>query len=229
MKTTLDELQAFRRGRCRLDHRRGRAAGPDRVRHQPQPGRLEEKLGTTLLRRTTRRLELTEEGEVFLAARGILAAVDGRGADGAAASSPPAGCAWTRPRRSCCTWWCIRRRPQVELELHSNRHHRPDRTPHRRGHPHRPAARLHPARARWAGRRQLVASPAYLQARGKPRSRPIWPGTLLGFNQPEPSTNGRCTQDGSLLHIAPAVASSSGETLRQLALAGRASPACPTS
>lgn len=39
--------------------------------------RLEEKLAVTLLRRTTRRLELTEEGEVFLAqARRILASVE---------------------------------------------------------------------------------------------------------------------------------------------------------
>ncbi len=40
-------------------------------------GRLEEKLQTTLLRRTTRRLELTEEGAAFLEhARAILAMVD---------------------------------------------------------------------------------------------------------------------------------------------------------
>ncbi|MGM8850647.1 LysR family transcriptional regulator [Salinicola halophyticus] len=39
--------------------------------------RLEQKLATTLLRRTTRRLELTDEGETFLAhCRRILAAVE---------------------------------------------------------------------------------------------------------------------------------------------------------
>ena len=55
-------------------------------------GRLERKLDTTLLRRTTRRLELTEEGRAFLAhARAILASIDEAEEQMAARRQKPAG------------------------------------------------------------------------------------------------------------------------------------------
>ena len=78
MKTTLDELQAFTRVvdassiSAAAEQLGQTASGISRA-----LGRLEDKLGVTLLRRTTRRLQLTEEGAAFLAqARRILAAVE---------------------------------------------------------------------------------------------------------------------------------------------------------
>jgi len=89
MKTNLDEMLAFvsvvdsgsiSAAAVQLEQT---ASGVSRA-----LSRLEEKLAVTLLRRTTRRLELTEEGEAFLAqARRILRQLGGsRGADGVAAA-----------------------------------------------------------------------------------------------------------------------------------------------
>ena len=78
MKTTLEELLAFR---TVVDT--GSVTAAAEQLGQTVSGvsralrRLEEKLETTLLSRTTRRLSLTDEGAAFLAqARSILAAVD---------------------------------------------------------------------------------------------------------------------------------------------------------
>ena len=78
MKTTLDELLAFRTVvdsgsiTAAAEQLGQTVSGISRA-----LGRLEEKLDTTLLNRTTRRLVLTEEGSNFLQrARAILASVD---------------------------------------------------------------------------------------------------------------------------------------------------------
>src|SRR6218665_2620222 len=78
MKTTLDELQAFTAVvdsgsiTAAAEHLAQTVSGVSRT-----LSRLEHKLDTTLLRRTTRRLEVTEEGHAFLGpARAILGAVD---------------------------------------------------------------------------------------------------------------------------------------------------------
>ena len=78
MKTTLDELQAFTHVvdagsiSAAAEQLGQTASGISRA-----LSRLEDKLGVTLLRRPTRRLELTEEGALLLAqARRILAAVE---------------------------------------------------------------------------------------------------------------------------------------------------------
>lgn len=195
--------------------------------------RLEEKLGTTLLRRTTRRLLLTDEGRVLLdRARGIVDAVDAAEQQMAISREQPTG----RLRVDAATPFMLHvvvpriggflaRYPRIELELDSNEgivdliEHRTD-----------VAIRIGPlrdstlhARPLGSSRRQLVASPAYLQARGKPRKPADLAGhVLIGFNRPDTLNEWPLhTQDGSLLHIAPTVASSSGETQRQLALAGQ--------
>ena len=70
--------------------------------------RLEHKLGTTLLNRTTRRMELTEEGRYFLdQARQILQQMEALEERLALRrQSPPDACGSTPPRPSCCTRWC---------------------------------------------------------------------------------------------------------------------------
>jgi DNA-binding transcriptional LysR family regulator len=186
--------------------------------------RLEQKLQTTLLRRTTRRLELTEEGALFLAhGRAILDSVD-------AAEEQMAG----RLRVDAATPFVLHvlvpliegfraRYPDVELELHSNEgitdliEKRTD-VALRIGH--LKDSTLH-ARLLGTSRIRVLASPAYLAGRGTPAA----PGelghhVLLGFTQPETLNDWPLHDvDGSVMRIRPAIASSSGETLRQMALA----------
>lgn len=194
--------------------------------------RLEEKLDTTLLRRTTRRLELTEEGLAFLThARGILAAVDAAEDQMALRRQRPAG----RLRVNAAAPFMLhviaplvgefrRQYPEIELELNSNDQiidlleQRTDLAI--RIGPLRDST-LH-ARPLGASRLRILASPAYLARHGAPASVAELAGhSLLGFSQPE-TLNRWPLRDagGEELQIRPAVSASSGETLRQLALAG---------
>ena len=233
MKTTLDELQAFA---AVVDT--GSITAPSELlgltisATSRTLGRLEEKLQTTLLRRTTRRLELTEEGATFLQhARAILASVDEAEELMAARRMRPAG----RLRVDAATPFMLHvlvplvegfreRYPEVELELNSNERiidlieKRTD-VAFRIG-----VLKDSTLQARPIGvsRVRVLASPAYLKRHGKPAN----PGqlarhALLGFTQPE-SLNDWPLRDaaGNTLRIQPAIASSSGETLRHMALAG---------
>lgn len=232
MKTTLDEMQAFTRVvdtgsiTAAADQLGQTVSGVSR-----SLGRLERKLATTLLRRTTRRLELTEEGEAFLQhARAILASVDEAEEQMAARLQQPSG----RLRVDASTPFMLhviaplvddfrQRHPQVTLELHSNEgfidliEKRTDLA-FRIG-----ALKDSTLRARPLGtsRLRVLASPGYLQRHGTPtKVAQLARHSLLGFTQPEslndwPLRDG----DGNTLHIRPTIASSSGETLRQLALA----------
>ncbi len=194
--------------------------------------RLEEKLDTTLLRRTTRRLELTEEGLAFLThARGILAAVDAAEDQMALRRQRPAG----RLRVNAAAPFMLhviaplvgefrRQYPEIELELNSNDQiidlleQRTDLAI--RIGPLRDST-LH-ARPLGASRLRILASPAYLARHGAPASVAELAGhSLLGFSQPE-TLNRWPLRDagGEEVQIRPAVSASSGETLRQLALAG---------
>ena len=193
--------------------------------------RLEQKLQTTLLRRTTRRLELTEEGALFLAhGRAILNSVDAAEEQMAARRMHPAG----RLRVDAATPFVLHvlvpliegfraRYPDVELELYSNEgitdliEKRTD-VALRIGH--LKDSTLH-ARLLGTSRIRVLASPGYLARHGTPAS----PGelghhVLLGFTQPETLNDWPLHDvDGSVMRIRPAIASSSGETLRQMALA----------
>ena len=233
MKSTLDELQAF----AAVVDGGSITAAAERLGQTVSGisrslGRLERKLATTLLRRTTRRLELTEEGEVFLIqARQILAAVDDAEEQMAARREQPAG----RLRVDAATPFMLHvivplvdsyraAHPQVTLELHSNEGIT-DLIEHRTDLAFRIGtlrdSTLH-ARPLGSSRIRVLASPDYLARCGTPRRTQDLAGhTLLGFNQPEALNDWPLrTPEGTPLRIAPAVASPSGETLRQLALAG---------
>lgn len=236
MKTTLDELQAFV---AVVDTGSITAAsellGLTISAASRTLGRLEEKLQTTLLRRTTRRLELTEEGAAFLQhARAILASVDEAEEQMAARRMRPAG----RLRVDAATPFMLHvlvpllegfhaRYPEVQLELNSNEGII-DLIEKRTDVAFRIGAlkdsTLH-ARPVGTSRVRILASPAYLKRHGTP-TRSVQLGqlaqhVLLGFTQPE-SLNDWPLRDGNgdAVRIQPTMASSSGETLRHMALAG---------
>lgn len=234
MKTTIDELLAF----AAVVDTGSITAAAEQLELTVSAtsrtlSRLEEKLQTTLLRRTTRRLELTEEGAAFLEqARAILAMVDAAEEQMAARRMRPVG----RLRVDAATPFMLHvlvplvegfgeRYPEVELELNSNEgiidliEKRTD-VAFRIGT--LKDSTLH-ARPIGTSRIRVMASPEYLKRRGTPTKVEQLAGhALLGFTQPDslndwPLRNG----DGSVVHIKPTIASSSGETLRSLALAGQ--------
>jgi DNA-binding transcriptional LysR family regulator len=236
MKTTIEELVAFRTVvdagsiTAAADQLAQTVSGISRA-----LSRLEQKLDTTLLRRTTRRLELTEEGAAFLQrTRAILDAIDDAEEHMAARREQPAG----RLRVNAASPFMLhaivplvpafrKLHPQISLELDTD--DLPIDLLERRTDI---AIRIGPLRdstlhARPLGthRLRVLASPAYLEAHGKPRKvselAELAGHVLLGFTQPE-SLNRWPLRGvhGDEWTITPTVAASSGETLRQLALAG---------
>lgn len=234
MKTTLDELQAFTAvidtgsissAAVQLGQT---ASGVSRA-----LSRLEAKLATTLLRRTTRRLELTEEGAAFLVqARRILEAVEEAEEQMSRRLQRPAG----RLRVNASAPFMLHvlvpliggfreRYPDIELELNSSDQiidlleHRTDLA--LRHGPLRDST-LH---ARPLGRRRIraVASPDYLTRRGMPQQvEDLATHSLIGFTQPESLNHWPLRHPlGETWPIVPSLWASSGETVRHLALAGQ--------
>lgn len=196
-------------------------------------GRLETKLGTTLLRRTTRKLELTEEGAVFLAhARDILAAVESAEYQMTIRHQRPAG----RLRVNAASPFMLHvvvpmvadfrdQFPDIELELHSS-DNIIDLIEQRTDVALR-IGRLRDStlRARPLGsyRLRVLAAPSYLEAHGRPRRvTDLARHSLIGFTQPE-TLNHWPLRDGqsNSVEISATLKASSGETVRQLALAGQ--------
>ncbi len=196
-------------------------------------GRLEEKLETTLLRRTTRRMELTEEGEVFLAeARKIIDTVESAENQMAMRRQTPAG----RLRVNAASPFMLhvivplvggfrQRYPDIGLELHTS-----DQIIDLLEQRTDVAIRIGPlsdstlhARPLGRNRLRILASPAYLAERGRPRHVEDLPRhSLIGFTQPETLNHWPLRHPlGDSLRIVPSLQASSGETLRQLALAGQ--------
>lgn len=192
--------------------------------------RLEEKLQTTLMRRTTRRLELTEEGSAYLEqARKIIAAVEETEEQMRARRNQPAG----RLRVDAASPFMLhvivplvpgyrQRYPKVELELNSNEGNidlleRRTDLALRIGSLKDSSLHAVPI---GRSRVRVLASPGYLAAHGTPkRAADLREHTLLGFSQLESLNEWPLEDaDGQPLHIQPSIRSFSGETLRQLAL-----------
>lgn len=233
MKTTIEELAAFRAVAdagsitAAAEQLSQTVSGISRA-----LSRLEQKLDTTLMRRTTRRLALTEEGQAFLVrTRSILDAIDDAEEQMAARRQQPAG----RLRVNAASPFMLhvivplvpefrRRFPQINLELDTDDLNI-DLLERRTDIAIRIGAlrdsTLH-ARPLGSHRLRVLASPAYLEAQGRPkRVADLADHMLLGFTQPDALNRwplrGAHGEDWT---IAPMLTASSGETLRQLALAG---------
>lgn len=234
MKITLEELQAFI---SVVDS--GSITAAAEQRNQTTSGisralsRLEQKLETTLLRRTTRRLELTEEGELFLAhARQIIGAVDDAEEQIALRRLKPAG----RLRVNAAVPFMQHvivpmiggfreLYPQIDLELNTDDLNI-DLLEQRTDVAIRIGAlrdsTIH-ARLLGSSRLRILASPEYIQRHGAPETiEALAEHSLLGFTQPEFLNQWALPYlPGGRSSITPCLAASSGETLRHLALNGQ--------
>jgi len=206
--------------------------------------RLEQKLDTALVRRTTRRLHLTEEGDAFLRrARAILDALEEAEESVARGRERPSG----RLRVDAASPFmlhCVAPHmtafsalyPEIRLELTSNERI-VDLLEQKVDIAIRIGAlqdsTLH-ARALGSSRLRVLASPAYLAEHGEPATlEALRAHRLIGFTAPEhlnrwplrEGGRGRKRGNGhddeaARLKIEPSITASSGETLRQLALSG---------
>lgn len=204
--------------------------------------RLEKQLGVALILRTTRRLQLTEEGELFLErARAILAAMADAEEAVTRHRERPSG----RLRVDAATPFmlhCIvphvaafaQHYPEIELEL-TNNERIVDLLEQRVDIAIRIGtlqdSTLH-ARALGTSRLRVVASPDYLAAQGTPRSvAALREHRLIGFTAPVHlnrwplRASGQSESADPGYPIEPALRASSGETIRQLAL-GASGIAC---
>jgi len=239
MKTTIEEFQAF----VTVVDTGSLTAAAQQL-GQTTSGisralsRLEHKLATTLLRRTTRKLELTEEGHVFLErARQILNAVEDAEEQMASRRERPAG----RLRVDAASPFVLHvivpligqfreLYPEITLELSSNDQvtdlieQRTDLAIRIGG---LRDSTLH-ARSLGSSALRLYAAPDYLMRCGHPESvEALSKHALLGFTQPESLNHWPLEDDGPVPNadahtgaITPTIRASSGETLRQLAIAG---------
>ncbi len=194
--------------------------------------RLEAQLGMTLIKRTTRRLSLTEEGEWLLArARKILSELQDTEDQLAARLSQPSGLVRLNAATPVLDHLIAPLMsdfqdayPLVRLELISGEavvdliDERADL-----------AIRIGPladstlnARQLGSSRLRVLASPAYLARHGAPTNvEALVRHRLLGFTSPSSLNIWPLPQQtGDGLPIVPVIAASSGETLRHLALTG---------
>jgi DNA-binding transcriptional LysR family regulator len=198
--------------------------------------RLEKQLGMTLMHRTTRRFDLTEEGAWLLGrARRILAELDDTEAQAAARRSQPSGLVRVNAATPTLDHLLaplvpafLDAYPQVELELTSGEtfvdliEERADL-----------AIRIGPladstlrARRLGSSRILVLAAPGYLERHGTPAGvADLARHRLLGFTAPAslniwPLRHPEIDGDEAGWPASPHVTVSSGETVRHLALAG---------
>lgn len=194
--------------------------------------RLEDSLGMTLMHRTTRRLQLTEEGAWLLErARAILADLANTEAEAQARRSQPSGLVRVNASTPALDHLLapllpdfLEAYPLVQLDLTSGETY-VDLIEERADLAIRigalPDSTLN-ARRLGTGRLLVVASPAYIARHGVPRD----PGELahhrtLGFSAPASlNTWPLLHVGGDGYTVAPQVMASSGETVRHLALHG---------
>lgn len=194
--------------------------------------RLEDHLGLTLLHRTTRRLQLTDEGAWLLErARGLLADLANTEAEAAARRSQPSGLVRVNAATPALDHLLaplvpafLDAYPLVQLELTSGEtvvdliEERAD-VAIRIGQ--LPDSTLN-ARRLGTSRIRVLAAPAYLERHGAPASvAELAQHRLLGFSAPASLNTWPLVHGGAEGYtIAPAVTASSGETVRHLALSG---------
>jgi len=195
--------------------------------------RLEAKLETTLINRTTRRMDLTEEGKYFFEqAKLILAQMDELEERLSSRQKNPAG----RLRINAAVPFMLHGivpyiaefrslYPDIQLELNSD-----DLIIDLLEQSTDIAIRigaladstLHARSLGWSPL-HILASPAYLKQHGAPTTvAELADHTLLGFTQTETLNHWPLRHvEGDRWLIQPGIAASSGETLRQLALEGQ--------
>ena len=213
------------------------SAAAERLRQTPSGvsrtiSRLEAQLGTTLIQRTTRRLDLTEEGEWLLErARRVIADLEDTEAQVAARRSQPSGLVRVNAATPALDHMLaplvadfLDAYPLIRLELTSGEtvidliEERADLAI-RIGNL---ADSTLNARQLGQSRIRLLASPDYLARHGTPVDvEQLSAHRLLGFTAPA-SLNIWPLVHGGVegLPVTPAVTASSGETLRHLVLGG---------
>ena len=233
MKTNSDELELFvtvvDAGSLR---QAAENLGVDNAVVSRRLKRLEEKLATTLLNRTTRRLSLTEEGQWFYQeAVTVLnqmaqaeAALIARKAEPEGVSRVVAATPLILHRLIPLISELRRRFPRIELHLDSsdgfiNLLERRVDVAIRIGELTDSGLRAMPL---GSSRLRLLAAPDYLARYGIPAAiTDLQHHTLLGFTGSENLNWWPLVHDqGDRLAIKPQLRASSGETLRQLAIAG---------
>ena len=234
MKARSDELQIF----VSVIECGSISAAAEQVGQTPSAvsrtlSRLEAKLETTLINRTTRRMDLTEEGKYFFEqAKLILAQMDALEERLSSRQKNPAG----RLRINAAVPFMLhgivpyiaefrRLYPQIQLELNSD-----DLIIDLLEQSTDIAIRigaladstLHARSLGWSPL-HILASPDYLKQYGTPTTvAELADHTLLGFTQTETLNHWPLRHvEGDRWLIQPGVAASSGETVRQLALAGQ--------
>jgi len=196
-------------------------------------GRLEDRLGVRLLHRTTRRLQLTAEGETFFnRARPILTALDEAEAEVAAAGAQPrgllrinCGSAFGRHQLTPAIPRFLERYPETELDLTID-----DLAPVPTDERYDLTIRIGAldessavARRICNLERVICAAPAYLERHGTPRTPDdlqrhncLWITSLPALRRWPFDTD-----DGiRVVHISGNVAANNAETVLQLAVAG---------
>ncbi|MCF4994265.1 LysR family transcriptional regulator [Pseudomonas syringae] len=234
MKARSDELQIFV---CVIECGSISAAA-EQVGQTPSAvsrtlSRLEAKLDTTLINRTTRRMDLTEEGKYFFEqAKLILDQMDQLEERLTSRQQNPSG----RLRINAASPFMLhavvpyidefrRLYPDILLELNSN-----DLIIDLLEQSTDIAIRIGPladstlhARSLGCSPLLIVASPAYLEKHGTPQAvADLNEHALLGFTQNEGLNQWPLRYvHGDRWPITPAISASSGETVRQLALEGQ--------